>query len=154
MLWLFPSKKDLEDKFVTMDDITSSLQVLYGQAFANNVNSMREAATGYFTTERLPKNVGDSVTLTLGEMLEKKLVLEMKDSNNNACSLTDSYVKLTNSIITICYCYSFIYFVTNHRTIILYVIISIEFDSTISVVFYDIFHKAFDSTYYISVSEI
>lgn len=95
MLWLFPSKKDLEDKFVTMDDITSSLQVLYGQAFANNVNSMREAATGYFTTERLPKNVGDSVTLTLGEMLEKKLVLEMKDSNNNACSLTDSYVKLT-----------------------------------------------------------
>lgn len=55
MLWLFPSKKDLEDKFVTMDDITSSLQVLYGQAFANNVNSMREAATGYFTTERLPK---------------------------------------------------------------------------------------------------
>lgn len=95
MLWLFPSKKDLEDKFVTMDDITSSLQVLYGQAFANNVNSMREAATGYFTTERLPKNVGDSVTLTLGEMLEKKLVLEMKDSNNNACSLTESYVKLT-----------------------------------------------------------
>ena len=95
MLWLFPSKKDLEDKFVTMDDITSSLQVLYGQAFANNVNSMREAATGYFTTERLPKNVGDSVSLTLGEMLEKKLVLEMKDSNNNACSLTESYVKLT-----------------------------------------------------------
>lgn len=95
MLWLFPSKKDLEDKFVTMDDITSSLRVLYGQAFANNVNSMREAATGYFTTERLPKNVGDSVTLTLGEMLEKKLVLEMKDSNNNACSLTESYVKLT-----------------------------------------------------------
>ena len=95
MLWLFPSKKDLEDKFVTMDDITSSLRVLYGQAFANNVNSMREAATGYFTTERLPKNVGDSVILTLGEMLEKKLVLEMKDSNNNACSLTESYVKLT-----------------------------------------------------------
>ena len=95
MLWLFPSKKDLEDKFVTMDDITSSLRVLYGQAFANNVNSMREAATGYFTTEGLPKNVGDSVTLTLGEMLEKELVLEMKDSNNNACSLTESYVKLT-----------------------------------------------------------
>ena len=99
MLWLFPSKKDLDNKlnneYVTMDEITNSLQVLYGQAFANNVNTMREAATLYFTTERLPKNVGDSKTLTLGEMLEKKLVLEMKDSNNKTCSLTDSYVKLT-----------------------------------------------------------
>lgn len=95
MLSLFPTKGDINDNQLTKDDITSSLQVLYGQAFANNVNSMREAATGYFTTERLPKNVGDSVTLTLGEMLDKKLVLDLKDSNNNACSLTDSYVKLT-----------------------------------------------------------
>lgn len=95
LIWLFPTKGYLKNNTVTKDELKDSLQVLYGQAFANNIDSMREAATGYFTSERLPKNVGDSVTLTLGEMLDKRLVLPFKDSNNQACDSEKSFVTLT-----------------------------------------------------------
>lgn len=104
MIWLFPTKSYLEDNYVDNDEMVNididgalkeSLQVLYGRVFADNVDSMRVAATNYFTKERLPEKVGDSVTLTLGEMLDKKLVLEFKDSNNKYCDTTESYVKLT-----------------------------------------------------------
>jgi len=95
LIWLFPTKGYLKNNTVTKDELSDSLQVLYGQAFANNVDSMRVAATGYFTVERLPKNVGDSVTLTLGEMLDKRLVLPFKDSNNQACDSEKSFVTLT-----------------------------------------------------------
>lgn len=99
MIWLFPTKGYLDNNYVTKEELDSqikdSLQVLYGQAFANNMDSMRQAATGYFTNERLPKKTGDSVTLTLGEMLDKKLVTAFKDSNNKACDTTKSFVTVT-----------------------------------------------------------
>ena len=99
MIWLFPTKDYLKENYVANGDlseeISEQLQALYGRLFADNVESMSVAAQGYFTTPRLPKKVGDSVTLTLEEMLEKKLVLEFKDSNNEKCDVEKSYVKLT-----------------------------------------------------------
>lgn len=95
MIWLFPTKSYMDDKYVTKDQLIQQLQSIYGRNFADNVESMRDAAKGYFTTERLPEKVGDSVTLTLGEMLEKKMVLEFIDSNGNKCDTEKSYVKLT-----------------------------------------------------------
>ena len=95
MIWLFPTKSYMDDKYVTKDQLIEQLQSIYGRNFADNVESMRDAAKGYFTTERLPEKVGDSVTLTLKEMLEKKMVLEFIDSNGNKCDVQKSYVKLT-----------------------------------------------------------
>lgn len=99
MIWLFPTKSYLKENFVGKDElqseISSQLQSLYGRLFADNIETMRDAAQGYFTNARLPKNIGDSVTLTLDEMLEKKLVLQFKDSNNQACSANSSYVQVT-----------------------------------------------------------
>ncbi len=89
LLWLFPTKGYVDKK------IDSSLQPLYNQIFSQNVNSMKEAAISYFTTSRLPKNVGDKVSLTLSEMLDKKLLIPFLDSNNKQCDLTDSYVEMT-----------------------------------------------------------
>ena len=99
MIWLFPTKSYLEENFVGKDEISSEiamqLEGLYGRLFTDNIESMRDAAQGYFTNERLPKNVGDSVTLTLDEMLEKKLVLSFRDSNNKTCDVNSSYVQVT-----------------------------------------------------------
>ena len=89
LLWLFPTKSYVDKK------IDSSLQPLYNQIFAQNVDSMKEAAISYFTTSRLPKNIGDKETLTLSQMLDKKLLIPFLDSNNKQCSLTESYVEMT-----------------------------------------------------------
>ena len=99
MIWLFPTKNYLKDNFVGKDELTSEiamqLQSLYGRLYTDNVESMRDAAQGYFTNERLPKKIGDSVTLTLEEMEEKKLVIPFKDSNNQSCDVSKSYVQVT-----------------------------------------------------------
>ena len=58
MIWLFPTKNYLKDNFVGKDELTSEiamqLQSLYGRLYTDNVESMRDAAQGYFTNERLP----------------------------------------------------------------------------------------------------
>ena len=81
-------------KFVPWPDM-SGLKSLQAQIFNNNITAMKEAAIPYFTTERLPKNVGDSVTLTLKEMLDLKLLVPFVDKDGNTCDLTKSYVKIT-----------------------------------------------------------
>jgi hypothetical protein len=55
---------------------------------------MKEAAISYFTTDRLPSKVGESVTITLKEMQDKKLVLDLIDSNNKKCDVEKSSVKV------------------------------------------------------------
>ena len=99
MIWLFPTKSYLKDNFVGKEELTSEvneqLEALYGRLFADNLESMKDAAQGYFTNARLPQKIGNSVTLTLEEMLEKKLVLPFKDSNNQSCNVKDSYVTVT-----------------------------------------------------------
>ncbi len=72
----------------------SGLAPLQEQIFNNNINTMKEAAIGYYTTERLPQNVGDKKTLTLQEMLDLHLLTPFVDKNGNTCSLTESYVTI------------------------------------------------------------
>lgn len=99
LIWLFPTKGYLDKNYATNEEvknqINEQLSALYGKLFADNMDSMKVAAQTYFTTPRLPKNVGDSVTLTLQDMLDKKMVLPFKDSNNQSCDATKSYVQLT-----------------------------------------------------------
>lgn len=99
LIWLFPTKGYLADKFATKDYVDNALseklKVLYGRVYADNVETMKEAATSYYTTSRLPKNVGDSVSITLEEMLDKKMLLDFTDSNGKECDITNSYVKVT-----------------------------------------------------------
>lgn len=80
LVWLLP-----------IPDLTG----LNSKIFSANVGEMKDAAISYFTTERLPQNVGDSVTLTLQEMLDMKLLLPFKDKNGKSCDTRNSYVKLT-----------------------------------------------------------
>ncbi len=103
MIWLFPTKSYLNDNYVSNEDVSGEiadaldekLEALYGRLFADNIESMKVAGKDYFTTPRLPQEVGDSVTITLEEMIEKKLILELTDSNNESCNVTESYIKVT-----------------------------------------------------------
>ena len=49
----------------------------------------------YFTTPRLPQKVGDKVKMTLGEMLDKKIILPFTDKNGDVCDEKASYVEIT-----------------------------------------------------------
>ena len=92
LLWLFPTKSYVKD--YADNAFTSKLQPLYSQIFSQNITTMKESAIAYFTTDRLPSKVGDNVTMTLKEMQDKKLVLDLIDSNNNKCDIDKSYVKI------------------------------------------------------------
>ena len=99
MLFLFPTKWDLK-RAQKGNDLQSTsdierLSVLYDEIFANNIMRMKDAAVGYFTTERLPKEVGQSRKLTLQEMYDLHLVLKMKGKDGKACSVKKSYVSMT-----------------------------------------------------------
>lgn len=83
LVWLFPTKQ--------------SLNPLYQDVFRNNINSMKDAAETYFTNERLPKNVGDKVKLTLKEMQDMNLVLPFIDRYGKECDLNNSYVEITKT---------------------------------------------------------
>jgi hypothetical protein len=79
LMWLFPMP---------------NLQPVYDRIFADNIATMKDAAKSYFTVERLPKDVGKSVKLTLDEMLSMKLLLPLADSDNKLCDGKSSYVEV------------------------------------------------------------
>ena len=92
LLWLFPTKNYVKD--YANDAFTEKLQPLYNQIYNQNIITMKEAAINYFTNDRLPSKVGESVTITLKEMQDKKLVLDLIDSNNKKCDVEKSSVKV------------------------------------------------------------
>lgn len=75
-------------------DMSNSLDVLTNNIFSENMEKMKNVGKEYFTIERLPKKVGDVKTLTLEEMYDKKLLLELTDKHGNACSAKNSYVSV------------------------------------------------------------
>lgn len=89
MLWLFPSKQYIDD----------AVEPFYDRIFMENILIMKDAAKGYYTNERLPQTVGDKASMTLGKMIDEKLVLPLKDSNGELCDEDDSYVEVTKKIM-------------------------------------------------------
>lgn len=71
-----------------------NLDPLKDQIFNANLQTMKEAGISYFTTERLPEDIGDVETLTLGKMLDMHLLVPFTDRNGKACDVNDSYVSL------------------------------------------------------------
>ena len=63
--------------------------------FNYNLNSIKEAAVSYFTNERLPQSVGETVKITLKEMKDKKIILNVIDSAYKLCADDKSYVEVT-----------------------------------------------------------
>ena len=69
-----------------------NLTTFYDAVFNSNVQTMKDAAEDYFTIDRMPKEVGKEETLTLQDMLDKKLILPFVDKDGKACDTKKSYV--------------------------------------------------------------
>ena len=63
--------------------------------FNNNLLAMATAGSGYFTSSRLPKETGEKVKMTLGEMYDGKLLVRFSDINNRTCNTKNSYLEVT-----------------------------------------------------------
>lgn len=60
--------------------------------YDENFETFRSAAKSYFTVDKLPKNVGDTVRMSLDEMIEKNIIRELKDEKGKSCDVSKSYV--------------------------------------------------------------
>ncbi len=80
LLWLFPSPQ---------------LDTFYDSVYNTNIQTMKDAAKDYYTVDRLPNNVGDSTTMTLGEMIDNKLIVRFVDKDNKYCDNASSFVQVT-----------------------------------------------------------
>lgn len=85
LIWLFPTKGFMNKK---VDPLLDTI-------FNTNVMTMKDAAKDYFTLERLPQKEGEKVKLTLGKMLDLKLLLPFVDKYGESCNLDKSYVEVT-----------------------------------------------------------
>ena len=99
LIWLFPLKSDLTKAVNSKDNSNTTVNVdlsaLTDRIFNENIIAMKDAAKSYYTTPRLPKNVGDKVKMTLKDMLDKKIILPFTDKNGKACDTEASYVEIT-----------------------------------------------------------
>ena len=86
LIWLVP--------WPNMDAYLDALNPLKDQIFNANLQTMKEAGITYFTSERLPENIGDKKTLTLQQMLDLKLLIPFTDRNGKSCDVTASYITL------------------------------------------------------------
>ena len=91
IIWLFPTKKYVKNL------IDQKLGTNNYQVFNTNVNTMKDAATSYFTGDRLPSKEGVSKTITLKEMLDKDLLVDLTDSNGKKCNTKKSYATVTKN---------------------------------------------------------
>lgn len=93
LMWLFPMPNidKLGDK---VDNLENKVTILTDRIYAENLEKLTNVATNYFTISRLPKEVNGKVTLTLDEMLKKKLILDFKDKDGNSCDRNKSYVEI------------------------------------------------------------
>ena len=79
VIWLFPMPK---------------LDTFYNRIFNENINTMSTAAKNYFNNN-LPQDIGDTSTIKLEEMINKNLLIEFKDKNNESCNKTNSFAQIT-----------------------------------------------------------
>ncbi len=83
LLWLFPK--------------VPNMTPFYSNVFRENISYMQEAGESYFTDDKMPKEIGDEVKITLAELFNKKLVLPFVDKDGNSCNQYESFVSITKN---------------------------------------------------------
>ena len=63
--------------------------------FKDNINNMEEVAVTYFKGIDLPQDKGKSIKITLEELIEKELIISIKNDKENSCDVKKSYSRIT-----------------------------------------------------------
>ena len=70
--------------------------------YTTNIMAMKDSAFEYFTTSKLPTDMGGSVKLTLGQMINQKLLLDFTN-DGEVCDLNSSYIQATKMADGLCF---------------------------------------------------
>ena len=70
-------------------------EALLSGIFNTNIEAMQRAAVDYFINDRLPKQEGDMICLTLADMEGMQILVPFKDRTNNYCDKEASRVCVT-----------------------------------------------------------
>ena len=62
--------------------------------FKNNINNMETVAIKYFKDIDLPTEKGESIKITLEEMIEKELIISVSNKDGEKCNTKNSYSKI------------------------------------------------------------
>ena len=65
------------------------------ETFTNNINNMQKVSVEYFKTIDLPLEKGQSIKITLGELIEKELIVSVNSDSSNSCDTEKSYSEIT-----------------------------------------------------------
>lgn len=65
------------------------------ETFTNNINNMEKVSVEYFKTIDLPLDKGQSIKITLEELIEKELIVSVNSDSDSTCDTTASYSKIT-----------------------------------------------------------
>lgn len=65
------------------------------ETFTNNINKMEQVSVEYFKTIDLPLEKGKSIKVTLGELIEKELIVSVNSDSDSSCDTNASYSEIT-----------------------------------------------------------
>lgn len=74
------------------DDVNNSNSV-----FNKNMMYLQQVGSDFFNDDRLPKVLGETVKISLQELIEQKYSLAITDKNGVSCSNENSYVSVTKT---------------------------------------------------------
>ena len=72
-----------------------NMEPFYGNVYRENIKYMQEAGESYFTDDKMPTEVGETVKITLDNMEKNNLILPFVDKDGKACDKNESYVSVT-----------------------------------------------------------
>ena len=79
---------------LTNKKVSNKLDIITDNIFSENVEKLKTAGKEYFTTDRLPKKVGQIEKVTLEKLYNEKILLSLKDKKGNYCLSKKSYVSV------------------------------------------------------------
>jgi hypothetical protein len=65
--------------------------------FNSNINYLQQVGTDYFTTDKLPTEIGQTIIITLEDLVEGHYILQINDSDGKTCNMNESYVSVTKT---------------------------------------------------------
>ena len=72
-----------------------TMKTRLSDTFKNNISNMETVATNYFKGVDLPLEKGKSLKITLGEMIDKGLIVSENNKKESSCNVSKSFSKIT-----------------------------------------------------------
>lgn len=94
LIWIVPKLIPDQKEKKNSNKETKTVEKVLSKSFKENLETIKKTAKSYFTVERLPKEIGETATLTLQDMLDKKMILKFTDENGKFCDNTNSYAQM------------------------------------------------------------